>query len=194
MLSRESGTTTKTQLPRSIPTIDYSPPAGFEKHSSNQEGKTKVSQVFSSSNLAGKQLWYITAPASVPISSVKEVSLQNVQLGKPALSLNGREYGFVQGHADEKGCAKIMVPDGNSPGYHIGKIHLKNMTGQKTDSLKDGGLLTKLFIFNKSYNCPNLPSMPHYWTQALKFLKKQWYPPKSLFGNNRKVLRCDFAP
>jgi len=81
----------------------------------------KVVDVFSASNLAGKQLWYITAPASVPISSVKQVSLEDVQLGKPALSLNGYEYGFVQEIAEDRGRDNFLIPDKSHTAYRIGK-------------------------------------------------------------------------
>src|SRR6516164_3177590 len=80
----------KPDKPRA--TSIYNPPDGFAILSENNDEKQKVAEVFGRSNLAGKQLWYITAPASVPISAVKQVSLQDVQLGKPALSLGGHDY------------------------------------------------------------------------------------------------------
>jgi hypothetical protein len=194
MLSRGPGTATKTQLPRSIPTIDYSPPSGFEKYSSNQEAKTKVSQVFSPSNLAGKQLWYITAPASVPISAVKEVSLQNVQVGKPALSLNGREYGFVQGHADEKGCTKIMVPDGNSTGYHLGKIRLKSVTRPKADILTGRRAIDQTLHLQQIIQLPKLAQHASALDSGSQISDKATIPAKKPVRQQPEGLKMRFRP
>jgi hypothetical protein len=105
--------------PREIPV--YNPPDGFAILSENNNGKQKVAEVFGRTNLAGKQLWYITAPASVPISAVKQVSLQDVELGKPALSFGGRNYGFVQGQAGERSFTKVLIPEENSTAYRIGR-------------------------------------------------------------------------
>jgi len=110
---------TKSDKPRAIPI--YNPPNGFTILSESTNGKQKVAEIFSRSNLAGKQLWYITAPASVPISAVKQVSLQDIQLGKPALAFGGREYGFVQDQVGEGGFTKVLIPEGNSDAYRIGE-------------------------------------------------------------------------
>jgi hypothetical protein len=110
---------TKSDKPRAIPI--YNPPNGFTILSESTNGKQKVAEIFSRSNLAGKQLWYITAPASVPISAVKQVYLQDIQLGKPALAFGGREYGFVQDQVGEEGFTKVLIPEGNSDAYRIGE-------------------------------------------------------------------------
>jgi hypothetical protein len=110
---------TRSDKPRAIPI--YNPPSGFTILSESTNGKQNIAEIFSRSNLAGKQLWYITAPASVPISAVKQVSLQNVQLGKPALAFGGREYGFVQDQVGEGGFTKVLIPEGNSDAYRIGE-------------------------------------------------------------------------
>jgi len=109
----------KSDKPRAIPL--YNPPDGFAILYESDDGKQKVAEVFGRSNLAGKQLWYITAPASVPISAVKQVSLQDVQLGKPALSLGDRHYGFVQHQAGDSDFTKVLIPEGNSPAYRVGR-------------------------------------------------------------------------
>jgi hypothetical protein len=116
----EEALQSKPDTPKAV-TI-YIPPEGFAKISENNNGKRKVAEVFSPSNLAGKQLWYITAPASVPISAVKQVSLRDVQLGRPALSLNGHDYGFVQEQAGNQSNTKVLIPDGESTLYRFGKI------------------------------------------------------------------------
>lgn len=105
----------------------YTPPDDFTMLSESNDEKQKVMQVFSSSNLAGKQLWYITAPVSVPISAVKQVSLRDVQLGRPALSLNGHHYGFVEEQAGDVGNSKALIPDGKSTMYRVGREQLYDL-------------------------------------------------------------------
>ncbi len=80
----------------------------------------KVAQKFKKSSLEGKQVWYFTAPASLPISSIKQVSLRDTRISKAIVTHNGNEYGFIRDSADENTCTKIMVPKG-SDGYRIGE-------------------------------------------------------------------------
>jgi hypothetical protein len=77
--------------------------------------------MFGLSNLAGKQLWYITAPVSVPISAVKQVSLEDVKPGKLAMCFSGREYGFVRDQRGEFDSTKVLIPEGSSNAYHVGR-------------------------------------------------------------------------
>lgn len=100
----------------------YTPPPGFEPLKTNQGQRTKASELFSPSNLTGRQIWYITAPASVPISAIKKVSLKDAQGGKPALSHNGEEYGFVQNEVEDNRYSRIMLPDEAGSSYHLGII------------------------------------------------------------------------
>lgn len=71
------------------------------------------------SNLAGKQIWYFTAPASVPISSLKEMSFSDATKGKPVLSYKDSDYGFVDS-AEDKTYTKIMVPSSSDDSYKYG--------------------------------------------------------------------------
>lgn len=97
----------------------YKPPTGFEPTSLN--GAPKASQLFKKSNLEGKQIWYFTAPASVPISAVEEMSLQAAKESRTVISHNGSDYGFVQDAAEDKVYTKIMVPSSSDDGYRAGK-------------------------------------------------------------------------
>lgn len=103
------------------PIAPYIPPSGFEAVAPSRDAAMSSSQFFSNQNLAGKQVWYITAPASVPISAIKKVSLQDVSLGKPSVFLNGQDYGFVENKTEDRGHAKIMIPDKSSSTYRLGK-------------------------------------------------------------------------
>lgn len=98
----------------------FKPPPGFEKSSSKNSSKTP--QLFSKSNLEGKEVWYITAPASVPLASVTEMSLRDAKLGKAVFSQNGNDYGFVHDPLDDKAYTKILLPSNSKDGYSIGNL------------------------------------------------------------------------
>jgi hypothetical protein len=91
----------------------FKPPHGFEATSS--KSSSAISKTFSKANLAGKEIWYITAPASVPASAIQQVSLQNSK--KTNISHNGSKYGFVEDVADDKTYTKLMVPSDRTDGY-----------------------------------------------------------------------------
>jgi hypothetical protein len=99
--------------------IPYKPPTGFEVASIDDTPKT--SKLFSKSGLEGKQIWYITAPASVPISSIQKVSLAGIKQGEAILSHNGSNYGFQQDASVNSTYTKIVMPNSSDDGYRTGK-------------------------------------------------------------------------
>jgi hypothetical protein len=107
--------------------------------------------MFRNQNLSGKQVWYITAPASVPIGAIKRVSLKDVQLGKPSLSVNGNKYGFVPDKVEEKGSTKVMIPYDNGGSYRLGTYSScpKNFLRLWTNGLQLNGQSIKHYIFSK---------------------------------------------
>jgi hypothetical protein len=106
----------------------YKPPVGFERAS--LEGTPKAEHMFKRSSLEGKQIWYFTAPASLPVSAIAQMSWKDATDGKPIINHNGNEYGFMRDSAEDKTYTKIMVPDGSDDGYRTGKISTK-----RTDAL-----------------------------------------------------------
>jgi len=113
-LSKESNTKTASVEERA----PYKPPTGFEPSSCDENAK--ASKLFKEADLEGKQIWYFTAPGSVPISSIQHMSLQDAKDGKKIFSHNGKDYGFVQDVAEDKTYTKIMVPS-SKDGYRAGK-------------------------------------------------------------------------
>ncbi|CAD6455188.1 2a744ecb-b7f9-4ff3-bf45-b479611c3a5f [Sclerotinia trifoliorum] len=101
----------------SMKVAPFKPPPGFEKTSSKNSSIT--SQLFNKSNLEGKEIWYITAPASVPINSVKEISLQDAKLGKAVFSHDDNDYGFINDPLEDKTYTKILIPSNPKDGYSI---------------------------------------------------------------------------
>ena len=102
----------------------YKPPSGFNPASLN--GTPKASQLFKGLNLEGKQIWYFTAPASVPISAIEKMSIQGAKEGKTILSYKGGDYGFVQDVAEDKTYTKVMIPSSSDDGYRTGKSSSKS--------------------------------------------------------------------
>lgn len=91
-------------------------------------GTPKASQTFKKSSLEGKKIWYFTAPVSVPMSSIKNMSLKDAKDGKPILEHNGDQYGFVQDSAQDKTHTKIIVPKGSEDGYRTSKFYAVDQT------------------------------------------------------------------
>lgn len=90
----------------------YKPPPRFDPATlkvTTQEGTS-----FGKSKLEGKQIWYFTAPASVPISAIKEMSLLDMKSGEVIYSQKGSDYGFVQDTSKDSINARVMVPCSNT--------------------------------------------------------------------------------
>ncbi|KAH7369836.1 DNA-directed RNA polymerase I subunit RPA34.5-domain-containing protein [Rhexocercosporidium sp. MPI-PUGE-AT-0058] len=92
----------------------YRPPPGFDLAS--PDGTLKASQMLKKSSLEGKQIWYFTAPASVPISSIKAMSLLDATNGKSVLTHDGNDYGFIKDSVEDTAYTRIMVPSSDA-GY-----------------------------------------------------------------------------
>ncbi|KAI9822109.1 MAG: hypothetical protein M1832_003111 [Thelocarpon impressellum] len=100
---------TLSRLPSTIPPLPYKLPPGFTPVSAAPALTSKVSELFAPANLAGKQIWHITAPSAVPIGSIREVVLEKFYQGEPALVHAGAEYGFS---VDEDGRRmRLLLPD-----------------------------------------------------------------------------------
>ncbi|KAH8593892.1 DNA-directed RNA polymerase I subunit RPA34.5-domain-containing protein [Bisporella sp. PMI_857] len=94
----------------------FIPPSGFRLQSIKEV--TQASELFSKSNLKGKQIWHITAPASVSMESIKAMSWPDIVQQNAVISHKGNKYGFVQVSNHSTASTKIMVPNSSSDGYH----------------------------------------------------------------------------
>lgn len=109
--SKSSSNTVRFQPP-----APFKPPRGFELASKDSDDTT-ISNLFSKSNLSGKEIWYITAPASVPASAITKISIEH---SKGGISHNGKDYAFIQDNGDEKKATKLLIPSGSSQDYSFG--------------------------------------------------------------------------
>ncbi|KAL3477801.1 DNA-directed RNA polymerase I subunit RPA34.5-domain-containing protein [Aspergillus californicus] len=80
----------KSQARSFRPPQPYKPPHGFK----SAKPKSTSSSTSSLSNLNGKQVFHITAPAFLPLSKVKEVSLAQAMKGQPILEHKGVQFGI----------------------------------------------------------------------------------------------------
>lgn len=95
----------------SLPVQPFEPPSGYVPMD------TKSRSAFQSSDLKGKQIWHITAPIDLPISSLHEVALDAVQSGKPVLSHKGRDYVMSEDKGQQESETALLLPskDGYTP-------------------------------------------------------------------------------
>jgi DNA-directed RNA polymerase I subunit RPA34.5 len=89
--------------------------------------------------LAGKQVWHITAPASIPLDAIKEFNVDAVRNGNPILTHSERQYGFTSGPKDVQ--EDLLLPGGSeltykrlrmsvSKSYHLQEIPAHSQTGR----------------------------------------------------------------
>ena len=98
-----SKSTAKPTVPSAIAPKAFKHPNGFGKATFSATDYASDTTAFLTENLTNKQVWHITAPASVDIGSIKPFNIQDVQSGKPVFSKNGVDYGFLTGmHKQER--------------------------------------------------------------------------------------------
>ncbi|KAI4111974.1 MAG: hypothetical protein LQ345_006635 [Seirophora villosa] len=88
------------------PPLPYDPPPGFQ--AATFTSSTKVQKLFTKEKLHDKQVWYITAPASIPIGSIKEVPIQKVTSGASIMSHQNADYGLIT-EADTNSTEKVLL-------------------------------------------------------------------------------------
>ncbi|KAJ9143225.1 hypothetical protein NKR19_g6946 [Coniochaeta hoffmannii] len=107
-----------------------------------------VAKFFTEAQKEGKQIWYFTAPASIPIEVVEklEIPLERAQKGQSILSHNGDDYGVAFEDAATSRAIKLLIPSKAGDQYHMldapiaQTMHLKRVTqfsqnGESTLSL-----------------------------------------------------------
>ncbi|KAL8725352.1 MAG: hypothetical protein Q9166_007412 [cf. Caloplaca sp. 2 TL-2023] len=105
--SQEALLATQTTSPTQA--LPYAPPPGFQPATISFSSRS-LRDLFAKKNLQGKQIWHITAPSSVPISSIKEVPVRQVTAGGPILSYEGSEYGLITETVADHGEKVLLLP------------------------------------------------------------------------------------
>lgn len=130
----------KPTPPTAIAPKAFKPPNGFEKARFSPSDYASDSTAFLAQDLTSKQVWHITAPASVSIKDINPFSISDVQSGKPVFSKNGIDYGFLTGlHKTER----LLLADGENVEYAPTKVpisgtyHLRELGRSKARSATD---------------------------------------------------------
>lgn len=91
----------------------------LRKASSDNPGK-EVSEFLSKSSLDGKQVWYFTAPASLPITVIKdmEIDLAKAQSGGAILNHKGDAYGLDLEPYTTSSQIQLLIPSKGGEKYN----------------------------------------------------------------------------
>ncbi|KAK7559076.1 DNA-directed RNA polymerase I subunit RPA34.5-domain-containing protein [Phyllosticta paracitricarpa] len=135
--SESESETPAEEAPRDIRTVSlrpakaFQPPPGFNKVQSNINPSSNLSKLLKSTDLSKKQIWHITAPASIDVKQVKEFALGQGMDNKTVLQHKGAEYAFARASDDSQTAAKLLVPTGKGyaavPNEFSQTLHLKQV-------------------------------------------------------------------
>ncbi|KAL8932168.1 MAG: hypothetical protein Q9211_006485 [Gyalolechia sp. 1 TL-2023] len=137
------------------PPPPYKPPAGFKTVSIMSP--TMVRTLFSKENSRGKQIWHITAPKFVPVTSIKEVPIDSVATGESVLSYGDADYGLLQEAGIDREEKALLVPSPGDDGYRLASVtisktlHLREIVKFSALSDKTGGVINGAFRTSKSH-------------------------------------------
>lgn len=87
-----------------------------------KDGKD-IADLLSTARLDGKQLWYFTAPASVPINVVEklEVPVNKITNGEPVFEHDGAQYGMsLSREAAANASYQVLIPNKKGDQYQTG--------------------------------------------------------------------------
>ena len=121
--------------------IIFEPPPGFEPASIFVHPSSQAMDMFSPTNLAGKELWHITAPSSVPISSIKEVSQRSILSRSSILSYKGSDYGLMPNSSTDEALLLPSAEDNDYKSHNAATIksfHLQQIVSLPYHALSPG--------------------------------------------------------
>jgi hypothetical protein len=97
----------------------YNPPEGFVEMRKPNPPSANLNKLFSSANLEGKQLWHITLPSDVPVSTLKDIDVGKARSGATILSHGGISYGFrIEANSmDDRKGARLLLSNNGGLGY-----------------------------------------------------------------------------
>ncbi|MCJ1378074.1 hypothetical protein MMC17_001170 [Xylographa soralifera] len=98
--------------PSAAPIPKYKPPLGFSPASNTPtpSSTSDVTKLFSQTNLASKQIWHFTLPASVPMSAIKSVPMDSILKGASAFTYENTDYAFISDPSSKHATAHLLIP------------------------------------------------------------------------------------
>ncbi|GBF63432.1 hypothetical protein TMEN_6057 [Trichophyton mentagrophytes] len=104
-----------------VPTKAYKPPPGFQFMQKSSTQPSDISQLLS--DLDGKQIWHITAPIGIPVSSIESLAMDAIASGEPVLTHKGTAYRLQENQLGGSEKQKsLLVPDKNGNVYRRHKL------------------------------------------------------------------------
>lgn len=101
----------------------FEPPPGFEPASIAVHPSSQVMDIFSPTNLAGKEIWHIAAPSSVPISTIKQLYQQKILSRSSILSYRGSNYGLIPDSSINEALLLPSAEDNEYKSHNAATIH-----------------------------------------------------------------------
>ncbi|KAK2831905.1 hypothetical protein FQN49_007052, partial [Arthroderma sp. PD_2] len=98
-----------------LPSKAFKPPQGFQFMPKTSSQPSDISHLLS--NLDGKQLWHITAPVGVPVSSIETLAMNAITNGEPVLTHKGTSYRLHENQLSAGKQKSLLVPDKNGNVY-----------------------------------------------------------------------------
>ncbi|OCK84389.1 hypothetical protein K432DRAFT_125070 [Lepidopterella palustris CBS 459.81] len=92
------------------PPPPFEPPPDFNVVAAHPASSSNVLKMFNQSSISQKQIWHITAPANVPITSVKEIALEKAGSEEAILNHKGIDYGFNFSDKGADDTTKVLIP------------------------------------------------------------------------------------
>lgn len=89
-------------------------------------GASDVAGFFEKAQMEGKQIWYITAPASLPVTVVQDLTipLDSAQKGLPVLTHNGDDYRLAFDDPAAASSFRLLIPNKKGHEYSERKQQL----------------------------------------------------------------------
>jgi hypothetical protein len=103
-----------------------------------------VKKIFDDARRDNQQIWYFSAPASLPISVLEEMEInpENANTDLPVLTHEGASYGLTIGKQDALHRMKILIPSEDGAKYKLldrplnQTMHLKRITHMQLEQNK----------------------------------------------------------
>ena len=123
----QSSATNAPAVSNQTPFSPYKPPQGFGAATISFTPNSRIDNIFAPSNLEGKQIWHITAPGSVALSSLKKFSTKSIIDGSSLLRYEDADYGLVPDTGDAKATPKtLLIPHLQDNMYKPAEAVIKN--------------------------------------------------------------------
>merc|ERR1711881_184371 len=97
------------------PTVAFNAPSGFKPM--KEDAISTRTDLFRPKNTKDKEIWYISAPASLPITALKEVALEKFAKQQAIMTHNGESYTLVSDPA-VRDTTRVLLPEGKR-GYKV---------------------------------------------------------------------------